>query len=103
MSYIKQETFWAEVLDIYDLTTIKIKRNVITYICILADIIIPTDLYPDIYNLVYINIAKRIKGQILLCKKIYGHKFIYLYDVQNSEIINTWINNMISYYELQMK
>jgi len=94
MPFVKENTFWAEILDIYDLTTIKIKRNIIIYICVIADIIIPTDLYPDIYSIIYNNIVQRIKGQIILCKKAQGHKLLYLYDMQNEEIINNWINNM---------
>lgn len=66
MSFDREDTFWAQVVDIYDLTTIKIKRNIITYICILADIIIPTNLYPDIYNLVYTSIVKRCKNNVFL-------------------------------------
>lgn len=93
-----KEASRVEVVEVYDVSTLRIKDGIVSYTCVLADITIPVNigiiLYDQVYNIVY----ARIKNKLFLCKQKYGYRVVYLYDREDFTLINSWINNLLVMY-----
>lgn len=88
-------TSHVEVVKVYNINTMRIKKHIITFVCVLADIVIPIGMDKIDYMLIYNIIINKVKNKVFLCKKIYGYMTVYLYDIQEQNILNTYINNLL--------
>jgi hypothetical protein len=97
--YYKETILYGTVIQIYNITNIKIKFNIFSYQYILADIILPK--YYDKLCLEWVMSEMLLYMRDKLFKvKIFNNIYVYLYDTDNNLYINNWINNIIVEYEL---